>query len=91
MDKVRKPNISVCYTPPSEPYSIYMYCDWSRPVQTAQTVRDYRVRACYPWLDIGGSDAHISRLSRSTMADAATRLYSGCICVLNFNSTVFSY
>jgi hypothetical protein len=22
MDKVRKPNISVCYTPPSEPYSI---------------------------------------------------------------------
>jgi hypothetical protein len=24
MDKVRKPNISVCYTPSSEPYSIYM-------------------------------------------------------------------
>jgi hypothetical protein len=23
MDKVRKPNISVCYTPSSEPYSIY--------------------------------------------------------------------
>jgi hypothetical protein len=25
MDKVRKPNISVCYTPSSEPYSIYTY------------------------------------------------------------------
>jgi hypothetical protein len=25
MDKVRKPNISVCYTPSSEPYSIYNY------------------------------------------------------------------
>jgi hypothetical protein len=25
MDKVRKPNISVCYTPSSEPYSIYFY------------------------------------------------------------------
>jgi hypothetical protein len=25
MDKVRKPNISVCYTPSSEPYSIYYY------------------------------------------------------------------
>jgi hypothetical protein len=25
MDKVRKPNISVCYTPSSEPYSIYCY------------------------------------------------------------------
>jgi hypothetical protein len=24
MDKVRKPNISVCYTPSSEPYSIYL-------------------------------------------------------------------
>jgi hypothetical protein len=24
MDKVGKPNISVCYTPSSEPYSIYM-------------------------------------------------------------------
>jgi hypothetical protein len=24
MDKVRKPNISVCYTPSSEPYSINM-------------------------------------------------------------------
>jgi hypothetical protein len=24
MDKVRKPNISVCYTPSSEPYSIYV-------------------------------------------------------------------
>jgi hypothetical protein len=23
MDKVRKPNIFVCYTPSSEPYSIY--------------------------------------------------------------------
>jgi hypothetical protein len=25
MDRVRKPNISVCYTPSSEPYSIYLY------------------------------------------------------------------
>jgi hypothetical protein len=25
MDKVRKPNISVCYTPSSEPYSIYIF------------------------------------------------------------------
>jgi hypothetical protein len=25
MDKVRKPNISVCYTPSSEPYSIYSF------------------------------------------------------------------
>jgi hypothetical protein len=24
MDKVREPNISVCYTPSSEPYSIYL-------------------------------------------------------------------
>jgi hypothetical protein len=26
MDKVRNPNISVCYTPSSEPYSIRIYC-----------------------------------------------------------------
>jgi hypothetical protein len=25
MDKVRKPNISVCCTPSSEPYSIYLF------------------------------------------------------------------
>jgi hypothetical protein len=27
MDKVRKPTISVCYTPSSEPYSIYLLYD----------------------------------------------------------------
>jgi hypothetical protein len=27
MDKVRKPDISVCYTPSSEPYSIYYVQD----------------------------------------------------------------
>jgi hypothetical protein len=28
MDKVRKSNISVCYTPLSEPYSIYYFTEW---------------------------------------------------------------
>jgi hypothetical protein len=28
MDKVRKPNISVCYTPSSEPYSIYHFVQY---------------------------------------------------------------
>jgi hypothetical protein len=32
MDKVRKPNISVCYTSSSEPYSIYS-CSSLRPIQ----------------------------------------------------------
>jgi hypothetical protein len=61
MDKVRKPNVSVCYTPSSEPYSIYEIPRWSGGSHSCdheeQHPIDYLVMPCVP-VDV--SEKHTS-------------------------------